>query len=296
MIWTHDRIYFYKYASASTAYKIIDTKTIKCSSPLIFNDPFDTLLELRYSFELKNFPRLLLDRIRDMVLDQSIKIPMTTTYGIMLNEMRKHRENYIYPVPYEALKPDLMSVMKQGETVLKEEERKWHSYLKDYRIFCVSEEYDNLLMWAHYADNHKGAVLRFKCVPELDSAFCAAIKVKYQKDKPTLGTFDQVFNNHMGLDDIDFVKKNEDMIYIKNDHWQYEKEWRYPLKKIGLDDPYFDLRSFSEEELDGVFIGCRMDEAYKKKIFQAIKQNFSFMGIYLAKPSRNEYKLNFKRI
>ena len=37
----HDRQYFYKYVSAKTAQAILTTRTLRWSSPILFNDPFD---------------------------------------------------------------------------------------------------------------------------------------------------------------------------------------------------------------------------------------------------------------
>ena len=30
----------------------------------------------------------------------------------------------------------------------------WREFANDTRVFCVTEIHDDLLMWAHYADNH----------------------------------------------------------------------------------------------------------------------------------------------
>ena len=37
--------------------------------------------------------------------------------------------------------------------------------IRVFRILCLTESYDNKLMWAHYADQHYG------CVLELDSVY-----------------------------------------------------------------------------------------------------------------------------
>jgi len=47
-------------------------------------------------------------------------------------------------------------------------------------VLCMSKNWDSPLMWAHYADSHKGIVLGFD-VPER-----AFYKVDYVKDRPRL--------------------------------------------------------------------------------------------------------------
>ena len=42
----HDREYFYKYMSASTAEVVLGNRTLRWSAPTEFNDPFDVPREL----------------------------------------------------------------------------------------------------------------------------------------------------------------------------------------------------------------------------------------------------------
>jgi hypothetical protein len=42
----HDRKYFYKYTTARAAKTILVNKTVRCSSPLLFNDPCDVQRKL----------------------------------------------------------------------------------------------------------------------------------------------------------------------------------------------------------------------------------------------------------
>ena len=49
-------------------------------------------------------------------------------------------------------------------------EWEWLEKVPRMRMLCVTEEHDNLLMWAHYANNHTGAVLELRVMPEEDNA------------------------------------------------------------------------------------------------------------------------------
>ena len=44
----HDRSSFFKYSSASTARLVLENKTLRWSSPSLFNDPFDVPRELSF--------------------------------------------------------------------------------------------------------------------------------------------------------------------------------------------------------------------------------------------------------
>lgn len=58
---------FFKYSSVSTAIKILETSSVRYSSPLIFNDPFDIQSGLHLPFDTGSFPERVLQRIRDLV-------------------------------------------------------------------------------------------------------------------------------------------------------------------------------------------------------------------------------------
>jgi hypothetical protein len=59
----HDRDHFFKYTSATTAVKILESSAVRYSSPILFNDPFDVQSGLHFDFDIDLLPDKLLDRI-----------------------------------------------------------------------------------------------------------------------------------------------------------------------------------------------------------------------------------------
>lgn len=51
-------------------------------------------------------------------------------------------------------------------------------------IYCASLAHDNILMWSHYADQHKGTVLEFTPNAKKDSIYNTFKKVKYTNKRP----------------------------------------------------------------------------------------------------------------
>lgn len=81
-------------------------------------------------------------------------------------------------------------------------------------VLCMSETWESPLMWAHYADSHKGMVLGF------DVPVPAYQKVRYIDKRPTLASLgitsmDEMTAEHMG-----------ELIGLKSSGWEYEREWR----------------------------------------------------------------------
>ena len=296
MIKTHDKEYFYKYVTVKTAFTILNSLKVKCSSPLLFNDPFDTLLELRYDFPIEEYPKLFWEKIHNIIFkrEKFIFDHNCKEYPIinfMVNNYDIHQEE----LKFEKVKDSFSDLRENAKKLLRKDNEDWLDYLKNDRIFCMSEEYTNILMWAHYAEGHKGAVIEFKCVPEIDSAFCAATKVSYSNKKPTLGSFDELFDNLYGVNKHDYNKIYMKLTYTKSSVWSYEKEWRYALKKIS-DADLFDLRSFSAKELNALYFGCTTSKHDQNKITNLIKEKLPHMHIYQATANPVEYKLDFDRI
>ena len=81
-----------------------------------------------------------------------------------------------------------------------------------YGFVSFSMEYNNLLMWGHYADKFRGMVLVFNVLDE-----SKVIKVDYQSSRFNIGT-SEVGNPS--------VKTNGELIRRKDPAWGYEKEYR----------------------------------------------------------------------
>jgi hypothetical protein len=102
-------------------------------------------------------------------------------------------------------------------------------------ICCYGEEADNILMWSHYGDSHKGVCFKFKVAN--DPAFFRDIfKVKYVSKYPHFNLLRQLAE----ITEIVFARKSV--------IWAYEKEWRvfqrgkpggYPFAKVALAEIVF---------------------------------------------------------
>jgi hypothetical protein len=85
--------------------------------------------------------------------------------------------------------------------------------ISEFGVVCYSSDYINNLLWAHYADNHKGMCLVFE-VPE--EKVPSLYKVSYSKKYPLVG----INENTEGYKEIIPVVTN------KSIDWAYEKEYR----------------------------------------------------------------------
>lgn len=107
----------------------------------------------------------------------------------------------------------------------------WRSNLAELSVLSLTEEPDDMLMWAHYANSHKGYCLELDAtVPPLSFAN----RVRYVPERPTFRLFDP-----------NKAEKLMHMLLNKADFWEHEHEWRMvrPIEQGPLIFPPEGLKS-----------------------------------------------------
>lgn len=157
-------------------------------------------------------------------------------------------------------------------------------------VLCLSATNNNILLWSHYAENHKGLCIQFKV--KKDNDFIGkAEKVKYQSNYPTTDFFKWVELNFGGL---------EVMPLIKSQLWEYEKEYRIikhhdsseDIESIESLPPAHGIATFPEELLSGIIFGCKMEKSDKNKVRGWIKQRKTKPRLYQAQMKKKEFGLD----
>lgn len=140
-------------------------------------------------------------------------------------------------------------------------------------IACFLSNCDNLLMWAHYADSHKGVCLKFNILEDTEF-FSPAKKVSYANDYPVYNYLE---------DKNDFVNQ---MFFTKSNEWSYEGEVRVLKNKK-------DNYKFNEKCLKEVIFGCNTSEGDKKTLTKIVKQYYPETILKQAVKSNTMFKLEF---
>jgi hypothetical protein len=128
--------------------------------------------------------------------------------------------------------------------------------IKQTGVACFSAKNDDLLMWAHYADGHRGFCMEFDASGE---PFSKALPVVYRDAMPPpVNVLDVLDGKHTGSD------IHEVMFRTKYECWQYEEEWRVLHAKAGTE------RTYSHDLLTGVYFGLAMPSGQKDMIGQLL--------------------------
>ncbi|EKE70188.1 DUF2971 domain-containing protein [Oceanibaculum indicum] len=147
-------------------------------------------------------------------------------------------------------------------------------------VICMSKKWESPLMWAHYANSHKGIVLGFD-VP--DETF---YKVCYVKKRPTLGD--------MGLSILGDITPEgmKRMILTKAAGWAYEQEYRAYVELndgIEINDEVHYFMPFSENmKLREVIVGSRY-KGPRAEMVAAV--NDPSVDVYMARGSFEKFKM-----
>ena len=131
-----------------------------------------------------------------------------------------------------------------------------------YGITCFSKKYDNLLMWAHYADSHRGICLEFDV--KGDEAASAFIDYRNSDLYPMQyqGKFFPIeYVNTEDRPKFSFREFDDEHgyppIYKKSADWKYEEEVRLMIR---TDELYQFPRTLAYKDglLKSVICGCNM--------------------------------------
>ena len=295
----NDHTYFYKYLSIDGLQNITKNLTMRYASPLTFNDPFDTQFEIGFDFDFREIGDDLLDKMEGFVFgDDEPEGNMENRFFKALSITRKNRDQHNkeeFRKYFESSVDEMVKIAKDGQPKLNET---WKSIFNAIRIFCVTEEHKNLLMWSHYADKHKGAVIRIGCIKEIDSVLLAAVPVSYTNDAPVIATKDEWINSIIGISEIDYNQHLKKLVTTKSKEWEYEKEWRLYtfVQPFDIDDGKYLYKRFSPKEIQAIYFGCKVDEKTIDKVREEMNPVLSHIEIYKAKRIKWRFGLDFDRI
>lgn len=153
--------------------------------------------------------------------------------------------------------------------------------LKKFGIVSLAESASDILMWSHYADNHKGICIELDRNennelgnPEVTS------KVKYTQSYPSL-------NSKILLDSDKFNSSLQRVLYTKSKQWEYEKEWRTFKQQGGIVYPL-------PGKIKSITFGIRssqMDIEIVKKLIIGTE-----IMLFQAELKLGEFGIKFKKI
>ena len=245
--------HFYKYRSLRTkadkehTLRIITHNEIYFANRKEFNDPFDFNFHISCDIDFN-------------------------TYKARLKQLKPNmQEEEIDKQTRKALLPE--NVIKHERKVNNDISR----ITENVGIFSMSAKRDDLLMWSHYADHHKGICIEFKTTR--GKLFgCDILNVEYDVKYPIFTVCDDM--------NLERVKK---FVRTKFSDWAYEEEWRIIYKKTGC-------QFFPPEEISGVILGSRISKKNKELVLKCLSLNNCKAKLYEAHECKDRFGLDITLI
>ncbi|WP_157933764.1 DUF2971 domain-containing protein [Alloalcanivorax mobilis] len=164
-------------------------------------------------------------------------------------------------------------------------------------ILCLTPYNDNLLMWSHYGDQHKGVCLGFDVALPFDEIFGAGYDVEYSETYPQIPVLRMEellvdsLNGYKNIDGYDDVVTKQ--FYTKAECWSYEQEIRFlrPALAHGVGSMPFPAIKLRE-----VILGCNIEESDRIKTMNLVKKNFPHAKILQSKMEEKYYKVKYEEI
>lgn len=244
--------YLYKYKKLDQfSEKIFAKRELWFSNANDFNDPFEFSIPISFSGTDEQWREVWMkqSRLQNPSLSEE---ELNRTVDIDLR-----RGNHKDP-----------SLLKQMEEAYLSELR------KEINVCCFTKRNDDILMWSHYADYHRGICLEFNRSNEF---FKSVIKVKYRSYFPKLNRFTTPPE-----------EQTPTIVRTKHIEWEYEKERRL----LATPGPH----KFSDDCLIGVIFGCKMKNKDKDNIRNLLRDWSTSVQFYQAQKKNMEFGLDILKI
>jgi len=257
---------------------------IRFSSPNVLNDPF----ELKPVLTGLASNSVLLDHLHEglpeLLVAEYDKLPIEVRSVISLEQFQAKIQEFIPNAE------QTMLIMAEMATPVIQQQL-GEKVCDAIGILCLTTSPDNLLMWAHYADAHRGFLIEFDSESSFfhqqrseNDEFGCLREVRYQQDRPNIF-----------MSEIEAIH----VFLTKGLVWRYEAEWRMlqPLSSAEavLDDESgkVHLFEFPGHAIKSLILGSRMSDSNKRAIQEATQMNsdLNHVSIRHAAISQNEYKI-----
>src|SRR5690625_1620666 len=289
-----------KYCTAEAAGKILSSRQLRWHGPHLLGDAF----ELTHQSPLGFDPATLLDAAIRTATAMIFARELPRSNSPLMAVVRRWREEERFDSQEEAeevLTELLGRMVDQRQGALDELMAEWRLFTRQLRICSFAAKPDNLACWQRYADNHRGAVIRFRCGEYTSLAEPRA--VQYQSVRPEITTVKEQLNALLHNASVNARERFLDKFLIKPVQANAEQEWR--CFRHATDEPSSkqpDDRLFTagdpveRAEVGAVYIGAFMHIEDKQKLLSILREHYSEATVFEAEPIPGKYDIAFTRI
>lgn len=253
---------------------------LRPSSPLFFNDPYDCT----FCFQPEAVINIVERQRYIKSLQKVLKLSQKEKNIIRGSKSAEEALRKIFKTHNISFSPEWWNSFAEigEESSIK--------ITENVKVVCLSELYDSVLMWSHYAKNHTGFCIEYN-FDERDVFYEHLYQVVYTNDR-------------YAVHDTDLKSNNPDWIYKaicqKADAWSYEKEWRIVIPNYNvvrsqvLEQPKNQVALNVKNNIKAFYLGSKISDEHKNEIIQFGKANAT--PVYQMVLSSKSYELKAQQI
>ena len=245
------KLYKYQAYKTTTLENLINHQ-IFFSNPKDFNDPFDCRIPINPVFSDTVYEKIFKNLCDKPPNDEGIKRDYLTNGKI--NE--RFKEDIIKNV----------SVIMDGMAAI-------------HGVACFSTKKEDILMWAHYADGHKGLCLEFDPTGIFDANLK---KVDYWPEFPPIDWYEIIRNKSVP----EYMKQ----LTTKFLEWEHEAEWRIIYGNYSKFWPY------PPKALTAIYFGCEMPPPHREIIKKITKDQNKDIEFYEMIKDKKKFAVSPEKI
>lgn len=282
----------YKFCDLETAIKILDSGSLRWSSPNCFNDPYE--MDNSTPFDITH----------DALIDALVKTAASMIFAKeepkgttpVINAVKRWRDEERFTSPEEAqevLKGLAAQITEPHKEVLEKIGQDWLRFASGIRICSFSETLESNHAWRTFGDNHTGVALRFAVGDGTQHK--KPMKMQYKTERPSISAMKDhvaaiLYNTRVQPQD-----RFLELFLTKAPDYKNDKEWRsFTRAKVedGNTSTFNDI-PFETQELTGLYFGLNTPESSKRDLSKLFK-NISTKGkCFQAEVSAQSYELTF---
>ncbi len=177
---------------------------------------------------------------------------------------------------------------------------------------------DNLYMWGHYANGHRGLAIEF----DTQALASAVLKHHEENGKPSEDSnvwaeieYTKIFNPISAEDVYELMKEEKKLLkdkgavrevtrlekhfnrmsVIKSDVWQRENEWRLMWHNDETEGTVYKC-PIGEDAVCNIFLGLNIEVDQAKELITASKENLPAASIFRARKRHSNLALEFDQV
>lgn len=177
---------------------------------------------------------------------------------------------------------------KAARQLQRQTEEQFDALRHEMGIACFSENEYSLLMWAHYASNHKGICVEYNMEDFISELGFSPVPVIYSVERAAI-------EEYVPNDSESLKQPFIDSLIRKSKEWEYEKEWRIIRDKGACGEKWKGNGALLDSVKPlSIILGCDCSHEVEDEIEAHCKSEK--ISLYKMEIDKALYKLNKKSI